>query len=188
MSQRGSQCGEDIIVEALLPPIGVFVEVGASNGLENSNTIRFEDKGWTGLLVEPDPRLIHQLKANRPKAIIERCAVGVPDGRCFHLSSKPTWGGLARDGGMIPISIVPLGELLDDHNIGHINLLSIDTEGTEAEVWRTFDKVKHRPTVVIIEHDTAGLPNKAEELTALLADDGYRVVRITTYNLIAVHD
>ena len=35
---------------------GFFVEAGAHNGVEASNTLYFEKKmGWKGLLVEPNP-------------------------------------------------------------------------------------------------------------------------------------
>ena len=35
---------------------GFFIEAGAYNGVELSNTLYFEKNlGWTGLLVEPNP-------------------------------------------------------------------------------------------------------------------------------------
>jgi hypothetical protein len=35
---------------------GFFIEAGAHDGVEASNTLYFEKKmGWTGLLVEPNP-------------------------------------------------------------------------------------------------------------------------------------
>ena len=34
---------------------GLFVEVGAADGVVGSNTLAFEQLGWTGVLVEADP-------------------------------------------------------------------------------------------------------------------------------------
>jgi hypothetical protein len=36
---------------------GFFIEAGAHNGVEASNTLYLEKKlGWTGILVEPNPQ------------------------------------------------------------------------------------------------------------------------------------
>jgi len=45
---------------------GVFLEVGADDGVDKSNTLFFEKNlGWTGLCVEPSPERFSLLKANR---------------------------------------------------------------------------------------------------------------------------
>jgi 2-polyprenyl-3-methyl-5-hydroxy-6-metoxy-1,4-benzoquinol methylase len=41
--------------------------------------------------------------------------------------------------------------LLEEHNIEKIDLLSIDTEGTELDVWNSMDWERHKPSVVIVE-------------------------------------
>lgn len=49
---------------------GYFVELGANNGLKQSNTAYFEKwRGWTGVLVEPIPHLYLQCRQNRKKAV-----------------------------------------------------------------------------------------------------------------------
>jgi FkbM family methyltransferase len=54
---------------------GYFVELGANNGINQSNTIRLErDLGWRGLLIEPIPWLAKGAMWNRPNCIIENCA------------------------------------------------------------------------------------------------------------------
>lgn len=56
---------------------GTFVEVGALDGLGGSNTYFFEkERGWTGILVEPNPIEFRKLeKLDRPNSIKENCAV-----------------------------------------------------------------------------------------------------------------
>jgi len=45
---------------------GVFVEAGANDGVTQSNTYYFEKfRGWTGLLVEPEPALAAACRRNR---------------------------------------------------------------------------------------------------------------------------
>src|SRR4029077_1746907 len=54
-----SQNGEDRWLEAHFggKRSGFFVEVGAYDGVNLSNTYHFEQTGWTGVLVEPDPEM-----------------------------------------------------------------------------------------------------------------------------------
>ena len=50
---------------------GIFVEAGANDGENISNTLTLERNfGWTGLLVEPDPRALELLKSKHRKAWI----------------------------------------------------------------------------------------------------------------------
>lgn len=48
---------------------GVFVEAGANNGIDQSNTVLLENNfGWSGLLVEPNPHKFKECQANRPNS------------------------------------------------------------------------------------------------------------------------
>merc|ERR1719240_424327 len=49
------QWGQDMLLYPILSQIsnGFFVESGAFDGEEGSNTLLYEMKGWRGLLVEP---------------------------------------------------------------------------------------------------------------------------------------
>jgi len=44
---------------------GFFVEVGANDPRERSQTWHLEQAGWTGLLIEPQPDLAAKLRAMR---------------------------------------------------------------------------------------------------------------------------
>jgi FkbM family methyltransferase len=56
---------------------GVFVDIGAHDGMTGSNTKFFEDLGWQGICFEPIPEVFDQLYKNRrcivsPIAIYDR--------------------------------------------------------------------------------------------------------------------
>ena len=53
---------------------GVFLEIGADDGIDKSNTKFFEDLGWTGLCIEPSPDRFSKLISNR-KCICENISV-----------------------------------------------------------------------------------------------------------------
>jgi hypothetical protein len=58
---------------------GYFVEVGAKEPRERSQTWFLEQAGWTGVLVEPQPDLAVQLRAKR-KARVVACSPKMPAG------------------------------------------------------------------------------------------------------------
>jgi FkbM family methyltransferase len=184
---RYSQYGEDdwILRNIKLPEKGVFIEVGAYDGIDGSNTLLFEERGWTGLLIEPNPTIAVRCMVNRNvPVIIAAIAEGpVRPGPFFINQSDPTLSGLKRDGRSLTVTLSPLGELLRFHRVDQVDLLSIDTEGTELEVWASLGK-EIRPGVVIIEHNTVGLPLADEKIMEVLTGDGYEFRHKTEGNMI----
>lgn len=65
-----SQCGEDQFLNENFfknKMNGVYVELGALDGILYSNTKFFEDTlNWSGVLIEPHPNKFDFLKKNRP--------------------------------------------------------------------------------------------------------------------------
>lgn len=190
---RGSQWGEDRwIAEHLSPPSpGVFVEVGGHDGLENSNTIYFEDRGWTGLLVEADIRNLAACRANRNK--VQCQLMGVPCGQIgeqlFFMPENSSWSSLQAPKVAVRsarLMVHSLRWLLKWSDIQEIDLLSIDTEGTELDVWESFDPTLHKPKIVVMEYLTNDMPSQEEAIQDRLARDGYLCVHKTNCNLILV--
>lgn len=165
-------------VAAHLPARGVFVEAGAHDGLTQSNTAMLEfSREWRGLLVEPIPELARRCRANRPGSTVEQAALVAADYAAQHIRmtycnrSSIVEGGrgnaaadrdwvercrrLPDQTGLEPYSVdVPartLSSLLDDHRITHVDFLSLDLEGYEANALRGVDFERHRPTMLLVE-------------------------------------
>jgi FkbM family methyltransferase len=190
-----SQHGEDRwIVEHLeLPEKGVFVEVGAFDGVNLSNTKHFEEKGWTGLCIEADPRSWSKLLQNRT-CDVYLGAAGHDRGLKFECNDEPTHSGFGRGGVGIRVPVLPLNQLLVAHGIEHIDLLSLDTEGTELDVWnsgmfatvpaRAYSEYRPLPAIVIIEWETHGLPSNETVILEKFQSLPYRLVHRNEGNLI----
>jgi FkbM family methyltransferase len=180
-----SQFGEDRWIEKnwsslWLPDHGTFVEFGAGDGVHFSNTYWLEkDRGWNGLLIEPDPRT--EIKDRT--AIIERCVIGT-GAVAFGLHPTDAYlSGILRDSpNRMEVEAVPLSALLLKHHITRVDLISIDTEGTEVEAWRTLDLNIWRPTVAIIELYTWKLSDRSHEILDMMKADGYRLMHRTECN------
>lgn len=174
-----SQCGEDVwILENLKPSVGTFCEVGAFDGILSSNTLLFEELGWTGLLIEADPFLAGQSQLNR-KALTLCCAVSnEPAGVFFVNSQDRGLSGFNRPGKPIPVVSRRLKDILTFIP----DLLSIDTEGTEIDVWESIGVI--RPRIVIVEYQTCDEPPQDKAIVQRMTSDGYQEVHRTQYNII----
>lgn len=157
---------------------GFFIEAGANDGIRQSNTLYFEKyKGWTGLLIEAIPALAEQCVKNRPKCIVENCALvssQYPDKSIemeyYNLMStvkggfsneddevqhKDAASKILREGSNNTYSIsVPartLSRILITHGINQIDLLSLDVEGYETNVLNGIDFKDHAPKFILVE-------------------------------------
>lgn len=184
-----SQWGEDrwLAEHFDVPNLGVFVDIGAGDGVRGSNSLYFENLGWRGLCVDADPRN-HKPLRHRCCAV-DTCAVSTtpglwPFGMYAH---KPSWSGLRRRGAdyrEILVECRPLEDLLQRWCVDQIDLLSIDVEGTELDVWDSFDHARHRPAVVIVEYDDDHPERHRHAIQQHLGPDTYRLVHQTPANLI----
>jgi FkbM family methyltransferase len=185
MSKYYSEFGEDRwIEENLKPAVGTFCEVGALDGIQSSNTLHFEELGWTGVLIEPDPVSAGQCYQNR-KALTYCCAVDF--GFSFamfdvNIQKRGQSGFFRPHQKRIPVCVVALRDVLENARIQDLTLLSIDTEGTELDVWESIGTL--RPSIVIIEYSTQGLPDNGAAILDHMTLDGYKEVHRTKANLI----
>jgi FkbM family methyltransferase len=187
-----SQQGEDLWIATTrnLPHTGVFVDVGAEDGITASNTYHFEQSGWTGICIEPNPVIFPVLQATRTCRCIE-AAIGNDPTQPFYIHPKKGWSGLINEGTGAPhgVAIRRLDEILAHANINHIDLLSIDTEGTELDVLETIDLRKYAPAIIIIEWNTwDGQINSKAAIESYFATRPYTLVLCTQCNLIFTKD
>ena len=195
-NQFHSQFGEDrYIYENLeLPKKGVFVDVGAGHPSYLSNTYFFEKNGWTGVCIDADPTQYRLLKKER--ANVEWAAISSEEGQIeFSQSYFPTYSSaVSKDEyqgflkipfkGTIQVPAFNLETILEKYKIEEIDLLDIDVEGTEIEVWQTFDYEKHKPKVVIMEYQTLGLADNSEAIKNFFLKLPYQLVHKTCTNFI----
>ena len=131
---------------------GFFVELGALDGIQYSNSKFFEDYlGWRGLLIEPVPEQFEKLKWNRPADILVCAAVSESEGdiefwgesatagmsHTMAESFKKDWH--AQGVRSFLVKGGPFWKILQQHHVRSIDFLSIDVEGGEREVLNTFD-------------------------------------------------
>lgn len=169
-----------------LPDKGVFVDVGAGDGVRISNTLWLEERGWTGLLIEPDSRHHASITTKRKAVLIKKAIGSHVRPFCFFNDDAEYSGFLRIAGDMEYVDVLGLTDVLDFYEIPRIDVLSIDTEGTELEVWDTLDLSRWRPKVVFIEWLTDGIGSNADGIKERLTADGYRLAAMLGCNLVFV--
>src|SRR5918995_1304621 len=179
--QYFSQFGEDkwIVNNLPYPLNGVFVDVGASDGIYGNNTYFFERIGWKGLCIDADSYHHTSLKANR--RLVETYAVSSVRGEVefYQHNTDSTWSGIYRRGkDYTPIRVQSrtLEDLLVLHDMDKIDLLDIDVEGSEIDVWNSFNPELHRPEVVIIEYSNSRQCCNKTEIISVITEFPYNLV------------
>jgi len=134
---------------------GFFLEVGANDGVSQSNTINLErNLNWKGILIEPDFNQYLKCLKNRPNSIVVNAALVSEE-----FSKKndkilfPKKGNLMSKTyeenifnllklflkKLIYVNCINLSSLLSNLNITKIDLLSLDIEGNELEVLKSIN-------------------------------------------------
>lgn len=178
-----SQFGED--VEAIRyfgqKQGGVYVDIGAYDGIHLSNTAMLEMQyGWRGVLVEPIKEAFDRMVGARPRSVCVNGAVSAKEGP-LRLTYSAADGGMLsgteydprhrarleeeslRQQASIEVRLVPAIHPNDvlkaaavlaetGPSVKAIDFLSIDTEGTELDILKAIDWKTYRPKLLCIEN------------------------------------
>jgi FkbM family methyltransferase len=173
-SYRYSRTGAEGIDEKLRGHLdidgGFFVEAGANDGINFSNTYYLERaRGWTGVLVEGVPDLARACARHRTASKVFNCALVAPDAEGelvkMHYSNlqsivagalpyEHVQAGLASQGERTYDVEVPgrtLSSVLDEVQPQRFDLLVLDVEGYEPQVLQGLDLERHRPSFALVE-------------------------------------
>jgi len=167
--------------------MGVFVDVGA-NTFDSAVSLPFLKRGWTGLAIDPIPSnaeslreagyrvwcgaITSELKAKKGKSSF--FVAGGITGRKSSLESTKISPLLRQE--QIEVPLRTLSDLIVEFGLVHIDFLSVDVEGCEADVLSTMDQSTVSGLLLVEDwaRDTC--------LHRLILSKGYKRVRRTGYN------
>lgn len=173
-----SQAGQDkFIYECFFQnkKDGFFLDIGAHDGMSFSNTYFFEkDLGWKGICFEPLPHLFAKLKECRDCVCINACVssqegtvpflhldscdemlsgmCGTYDGRQLQIvmNDIASLGGECK---VLQLPSVNINKVLKEHQVTHVDFLSLDTEGSELEILKSIDFSQVTIDVITVENN-----------------------------------
>lgn len=169
---------------------GFFVDIGGNLPF-NAVSKPFLESGWNGILIEPIPKNAEAFKsAGWP--IVEQVAVTSPNYAQRKTATFYLGGGIdgphssldldemdprSRNYEEITVELRTLQELLEQHNVQHISLLSIDTEGTELDVLRGIDFSRTTIELILIEDW-----QRDSKIHRYLRKNGFRIILRSGFN------
>lgn len=167
---------------------GFFVEVGANDPRNNSQTWFLESKGWRGILVEPLSQFYAPLCEARPGSTVYQraCAApGHPPTAELHVGANSEHSSLQPN--LVDVDtpyvqtetvrLTTLDALLHEAGDPVLHFLSIDVEGLQLEVLKGFSLERHRPRLLFVEDHLLNW-----DTHRYIRSYGYRLVKRTRLN------
>ena len=159
---------EDVVLRRALRDVtqGTYVDVGANDPRLYSLSRGFYEQGWSGVTVEPVPRFAAAHRAERPRDTLVEVAVTDEDlgSVTLHVigdtglstlvdevSERHALDGWSSEDVTVPAS--SLDRVLEDAGMEgrDIHFVSVDVEGAEPAVLRSFDLARWRPWILVVE-------------------------------------
>lgn len=177
LKEGGGACGQVALIAQLLgnKNNGVFVDIGANDGVRISNTYFLEQKlGWTGIAIEPIPSMFLELQKNRNCHLVNGCVTPSPGRAKFievvngtdmlstltvnnqGLTARRLKMSAKRHGAElreIDVDCYTLEMLTNQFNVPEIDFLSLDTEGGELEILKSIDFEKTPIKTISVENN-----------------------------------
>ena len=187
---------------------GVFVDVGAYDGVSLNNTLFFEkERNWTGLNIEPHPDFFKELAAARPNCTNLNVAIDATEGMTdfLHIDGPTSvlsgivanydprhMARVERENAelnthrkVIQVPTRRLDTIFREHGIKRVHYLSIDVEGSEMKCIQTinFDEVYI---------DVIGFENNFNDasvpIVEYLIQKGYRVLPVRCCDIFMIRN
>lgn len=184
-----------------------YIYIGANDGVIGDTIMPYATRyGWKGILVEPVPHVMRKLKQNfghLDKTVFEQVAIDKSNGKrklyvvkeseaaqpvfaqIIHSFSKElvknqkiSWG-VGRDNDVIPIEVdtVTVMNLIKKHNIENVDLVVIDTEGSDYDILKSMLDDNILPAFIKFEHHNMTIKQQ-EELKQSFLRYGYQINRM----------
>lgn len=198
---------------------GVYVDIGAYDGVKSSNTLFFEEsRGWTGICVEPLPNAFRNLEKNRKCICVNKCASDCnKTSKFMHVNPSicppsprekgrtsnyekmsglidyyspehleiinniiNTYGGSKN---ILECECVDINKILEILKKPKIDLLSIDTEGSELNILKHINFLKYNINVIVVE-----VLYSKSEILEYMNNIGYKKIEEVGYDWIFKKD
>lgn len=191
-----SACGEDAILKYLFRnrKAGFYVDVGAYDPFEVSNTYNFYLQGWKGINIDANESAIKKFIKERNKDINVFAAISEEEEviSYFEVTGSKSMNSFSKDfiGSQDVTSIKSekflktrkLSAVLDEYlpSGQKIDFISIDVEGFELKVLRSNNWLKYRPDIILLESfDKMTNLNFDQEVVKYLNNKEYSIISKT---------
>ena len=206
-----SQAGEDSIVAHITASLGIpfdkcnYLDLGANQPKEMSNTYFFYSHGASGVLVEANPHLAERLRAIRSRDTVLNNCVGNSSGKIMkfnilNIDGLSAFGDVSdileknpntKIEEIIDIESISVSEIIEKYYAKEPPVIfNIDIEGMEMTVLSEINFEQFRPLIIIVEmipyFNSLVVNNKNSEIYKFLTDKEYIEYAFTGINSIFI--
>ena len=195
------QIGQDIIAYLCLKnkKNGFYIDIGAYDGINWSNTYIFEKLGWNGFCVEASPKTFEKLQKNRKCDLYNYAVCSKNIGKTRFLTSsvdeldvldihntKEHKERIEResDNNMeyTEVNTITFEEIMSNYkDINHIDFMSLDIEGGELDVLKSIDFDKYSFGLITVEYN-----HNYNEIMELMYSKGYKKLMDNHFDVIFI--
>ena len=175
---------------------GFYIDIGAGHPVADNVSLWFYERGWSGIVVEPQAALAGLYAHVRPRDAVVRSLVGRAPGEAtfhrfgrFHGLSTMLAGhaalaaGLGESASIETVPVTTLAQICASHGAQAIDFLKIDVEGAEADVLAGNEWGRFRPKVIVLEAIAPGSGAPAwDAFEPLLLEQNYTFALFDTLN------
>jgi FkbM family methyltransferase len=175
---------------------GTYIDVGAGHPIADNVSFWFYERGWQGIVVEPQSELAALYQRLRPRDTVVRSLIGRECGEIdFHVVDRlhglsTTMEDVAQKAQAFGVGyqtvrmpVTTLAKLCESLELGSIDFLKIDVEGAEGDVLFGCDWKQFRPKVIVAEAVIPGASGPSwQDWEPFLIAQGYRFVLFDTLN------
>jgi FkbM family methyltransferase len=175
---------------------GTYIDIGAGHPIADNVTFFFYERGWRGIAVEPQQKLVELYARLRPRDTAVQALIGTQNGEAdfhvfeaFHGLSTTSMKhaeaatALGADYRTVKVPMITLAELCRTHALREIDFLKVDVEGAEADVLKSNDWKTFRPKAVVIEAIAPGSNEPSwQDWEPFLLAQGYSFMLFDTLN------
>lgn len=206
-----SQCGEDLLIECALKTLKInkpsYIDIGTNHPVHGNNTFLFYQKGSKGICVEPNPEVFRVIEYTRKRDICLNAGIGTSDNESvnFYVMSSRALStfikseadkyvnennyGVQNIEKIIKIPVIAINSIMRKYFPSGVDVVSLDTEGYDFEILKSFDLENIRPKVFCVEtlrYEANGELRKQKEIISYLAESGYFLYADTYVNSIFI--
>jgi FkbM family methyltransferase len=186
------QTEQTVILAAVGLRVGRFLDIGAWNPTDKSNTRALFERGWSGVMMEPSPGPLKNLLLeygyqSRVQIVSAAAAVtneGVIRMRVSDDAVSTTeeaeynkWKEKTPFLGTLVVPVLSVRDII--LSFGAFEFISIDTEGTSVDLFREFLRLRQVPACYCVEYN-----NRKTEAIAAASAAGYNVALENDTNLV----
>ena len=159
---------DDMVLLELIRRLGIdkleYLDIGVCHPIMRNNTYTFYERGWRGVLVEPNPVFHPLIKKYRENDSLLPCGAGLSNSeldyyafadRLGYGTFDKALGESRRESGLNcnikKISIVEINEIIENNFEKYPTIIDIDIEGMDYELIMNLDTEKYPVEIIMCE-------------------------------------